>query len=118
MRARVVLEGAEGGLIQRRRRLGRDTLGALRLAEARLAASEQRSRRSADAALRQASVGVEGRAAPVGALDPARALARGWSITRDGAGRVVRDPATIGPGDPLTTTVAGGTITSTVDGRG
>jgi exodeoxyribonuclease VII large subunit len=52
----------------------------------------------------------------VAALDPARALARGWSITRTASGELVRDPAQVHPGDHLLTTVAAGTVISTVDG--
>jgi exodeoxyribonuclease VII large subunit len=48
------------------------------------------------------------------ALDPARALARGWSITRTVAGSVVRRSTDVGPGDTLVTTLADGTVTSTV----
>ena len=49
------------------------------------------------------------------ALDPARTLARGWSITRDAQGRVVRSAAAVGPGDRLVTKVAEGEVHSTVD---
>lgn len=120
IRARALgsLDVAEVDLTGRARRLRRDTDGALRLAEARLAASADRVRRGVGAALRHAELGIDGRAGVVAALDPARALARGWSITRDEAGRLVRDPAAVEPGARLTTTVAGGTITSTVDAHG
>jgi exodeoxyribonuclease VII large subunit len=50
----------------------------------------------------------------VAALDPARALARGWSITRTAWGELVRDPGQVHAGDRLVTTVAAGTVTSTV----
>jgi exodeoxyribonuclease VII large subunit len=48
------------------------------------------------------------------AHDPARTLARGWSITRGPGGAVVRDPAAVSPGEQLITTVAGGEVRSTV----
>jgi len=67
-------------------------------------------------ALERAARDVEGVAARIRALDPARTLARGWSITRDGDGRVVRSIAQVGPGATLVTTVADGAIRSTVDG--
>ena len=51
----------------------------------------------------------------VRALDPARTLARGWSITRDGDGRLVRSVADAPPGHALVTTLADGTVRSTVD---
>jgi exodeoxyribonuclease VII large subunit len=57
--------------------------------------------------------GVEHR---VRALDPARTLARGWSITRDGDGRLVRSTTQVAPGTPIVTTVSDGTVRSTVDG--
>jgi exodeoxyribonuclease VII large subunit len=53
--------------------------------------------------------------AQVRALDPRRTLARGWSITRDADGRVVRSAATVAPGDTLVTTLADGAVRSTVD---
>lgn len=52
------------------------------------------------------------------ALDPARVLARGWSITRGPGGAVVRSPDDVSPGDELRTTLAGGDIRSTVVGPG
>ena len=47
-------------------------------------------------------------------LDPARALARGWSITRRPDGTVVRSSGDVVVGDELVTEVAQGTITSRV----
>lgn len=52
--------------------------------------------------------------ARVRALDPARVLARGWSVTRDAEGRLVTSPGQVTAGDELATTVAGGEIRSTV----
>jgi exodeoxyribonuclease VII large subunit len=99
-------------------RLARDTHAALRLAEAGLGESRRRLGREAAIALRAADEGVVRRSALVGALDPARALARGWSITRDAAGRLVTDPAAVSPGDELVTEIAGGELRSTVRERG
>jgi exodeoxyribonuclease VII large subunit len=45
-------------------------------------------------------------------LDPGAVLARGYSITRDGAGVVLRDAAQVREGDKLTTTLAKGWIES------
>ncbi|GIT75876.1 MAG: hypothetical protein Ct9H300mP31_04070 [Acidimicrobiaceae bacterium] len=56
-----------------------------------------------------------GMAGRLRALDPARIVARGWSITRRADGSLVRSVADVSPGDPLVTRVAGGTVTSTVD---
>jgi exodeoxyribonuclease VII large subunit len=54
--------------------------------------------------------------AQVRALDPTRVLARGWSITRDAGGRVVRSAAGVAVGDELVTTLADGEVRSTVNG--
>jgi exodeoxyribonuclease VII large subunit len=51
----------------------------------------------------------------VAGLAPDRALARGFSITRDRNGTVLRDPAAARPGERLTTTLARGTIVSRVE---
>lgn len=56
--------------------------------------------------------GIEARAA---AVDPRRLLARGWSVTRDGDGRVVRSPAAVPAGSRLRTTVEAGEIISRVE---
>ena len=76
------------------------TLGAARRltnhAEDRLAAAEQR----------------------LTALDPARLLARGWSITRTSQGALVTDPGQVAPGFELQTVVAGGCIASVVTDDG
>lgn len=51
----------------------------------------------------------------VQALDPARALARGWSITQTADGALVRSPDDVAVGDRLVTVLAGGELRSTVD---
>ncbi len=48
--------------------------------------------------------------ARVAAVDPGKALARGWSITRRADGRIVRSTADVDPGDATVTTVGDGTI--------
>ncbi len=58
---------------------------------------------------------LEGLAAQVRAFDPARVLARGYSITRDLSGRVVRDGATLSAGDRITTELAAGRAHSVVE---
>ncbi len=73
-----------------------------------------RSPRAASLATRR----LDALEAQLRAHDPARTLARGWSITRRSDGTVVRDPADVAPGDQLTTTVAGGEVRSTVVGDG
>lgn len=65
-------------------------------------------------ALRRAEDRIEVVEARVRALDPAVALARGWSITRTENGKVVRSIADLEPGALLTTRVADGSATSTI----
>lgn len=55
-------------------------------------------------------------AATVRLLDPAVTMSRGWSITRTADGSVVRSTKDVQPGDTVTTLVADGSFTSTVEG--
>ena len=52
--------------------------------------------------------------ASLASLDPAAVLARGYSITRDASGTLLRDSARVSEGDRLTTTLARGEIKSEV----
>jgi exodeoxyribonuclease VII large subunit len=87
----------------------------LRTHEAALAGAARRLAGRAPRAVAVATRRLDGVEAQVRALDPARTLARGWSITRDAQGRVVRSASDVQPGDRLTTTVAAGRVHSTVD---
>lgn len=64
--------------------------------------------------LARADRGLDALTAHVRAHDPARALARGWSITATADGRLVRDLHGLEPGTVLATRIAAGTITSSV----
>jgi exodeoxyribonuclease VII large subunit len=46
-------------------------------------------------------------------LDPVTVMSRGWSITRDGSGNVVRSITDVAVGDTLTTNLADGSVVST-----
>jgi exodeoxyribonuclease VII large subunit len=117
------IEGrTERVLEDERRRLGRAEQSATRIASTALATAtdrlDDRARRLGHAAPRSlapAGLRLDALEARVGALDPARALARGWSITRTSSGELVRDPAQVRPGDGLVTTLASGVVTSVVD---
>ncbi|MEK6244586.1 MAG: exodeoxyribonuclease VII large subunit [Pseudomonadota bacterium] len=52
--------------------------------------------------------------ASLASLDPSAVLARGYSITRDASGALLRDSARVSKGDRLTTTIARGEIESEV----
>ena len=56
--------------------------------------------------------------AGLGGLDPAAVLARGYSMTRDAEGRVVRDAAQVAEGARLVTTLARGWVESEVRRKG
>ncbi len=56
---------------------------------------------------------LDGLEAQARAYDPQRALERGWSITTDGTGRLLRSVAGIMPGATLQTRMSDGTVTST-----
>ena len=55
---------------------------------------------------------LDGLEAQARAYDPQRALERGWSITTDGTGRLLRSVAGIMPGATLQTRMSDGTVTS------
>lgn len=90
--------------------------GALAVAGARHRLDERRRRlgRAAPAAAVTAGLRLEAISARTAAVDPARTLARGWSITRTVDGRLVRHPDEAPAGDILITTLAGGTAHSRV----
>jgi exodeoxyribonuclease VII large subunit len=90
--------------------------GARAVADARHRLDERRRRlgRAAPAVAATAGLRLEAVAARTAAVDPARTLARGWSITRTGDGRLVRHRDDVTTGDILITTLVGGTTRSRV----
>jgi exodeoxyribonuclease VII large subunit len=109
------LAGVEAGLNRQRARLGG---GAMALAGRRTADLDRAALAVVAAPRRRlalADTKLDGVAAQVRALDPARVLARGFSITRDAAGAVVRDGTALVPGDRLTTELAAGRVASVVE---
>jgi exodeoxyribonuclease VII large subunit len=65
--------------------------------------------------LRERDRRLDGVAGQVRALDPARVLQRGFSVTRDATGAVVRDSAQVKAGERLTTELATGSVSSVVE---
>lgn len=123
-RARQVSRRTEGAVAvadeRRRARAGRVVAAARRRLDAEHARSGLRAHRaatSAPAALRAAQADLDVAAARVGALDPAVAMARGWSITRGADGHVVRSVDQVAGGEVLRTVVADGVIVSEVTAR-
>lgn len=86
----------------------------LQLEQHRLDAAAERSMRSGLMALRHAGTDIDLLAARIAAVDPARALSRGWSITRTATGAIVRSAADLSAGDELVTQLVDGRVTSTV----
>jgi exodeoxyribonuclease VII large subunit len=70
---------------------------------------------AAEHALDRADARTETVAATTAGLDPQRVLARGWTLTTDESGRIVRRPAALETGDRLITVFATGRAMSTVD---
>jgi exodeoxyribonuclease VII large subunit len=66
--------------------------------------------------LRRATTRLDHVESQVRALDPDRALARGWSITRTADGRTVRSADDLGVDDELLTTFVDGLVSSRVSG--
>jgi exodeoxyribonuclease VII large subunit len=88
--------------------------GALLGAERLLDDHRRRINRAALAATHAQQARIDILAARVDAADPARLLARGWSVTRSADGRLVRSPADAPPGTELVTTLGSGTVRSEV----
>ncbi|WP_208028234.1 exodeoxyribonuclease VII large subunit [Rhabdothermincola sediminis] len=77
--------------------------------------AERRAARAALAALERAELRLDRDTARVAAVDPERAMARGWSITTDPSGRVVRTARDLTEGQQLVTVLVDGTVVSRVE---
>ena len=87
----------------------------LAAADAHADAAARRLRGAADRQLEDASRRMQVLDARVRAVDPVRAMARGWSVTRLDDGTVLRSAADAPPGTVVVTTLADGRLRSTVD---
>lgn len=113
--ASTILAGAEGRLGQAGRRLDPGRLDRLLgRHDAVVADAAGRLRRGASASAAVQSAVLDVLATRAQAVDPARALARGWSITRTADGDLVRATSGLAVGTELRTLVADGTVDSTV----
>jgi len=128
-RAAAALAGAErGAALAETRLLAADTRVAT-LAERLQAAAPRRLERSrrapmligqrlvdlARGRLREAGAQVRGLSRLAAGLRPERTLRRGYSITRTAAGRLLRGPEEVAPGERLATQLAGGVVRSRVE---
>jgi exodeoxyribonuclease VII large subunit len=89
---------------------------ALTRSRARISIAVERLRTRPRTAFDRQVQKLEMHAAAVRLLDPAITMARGWSITRNVKGEVVRSISEISLGEKVVTTLADGSVTSTVEG--
>ena len=108
------LDAAEFGTQSAASRVGRAASLHVRSASQRVESDAGRLVARAPGALAVAARHLDSIAARITALDPARVLERGYSITRDDTGAVVRTIGAVRPGTRLVTTVADGEIASEV----
>ena len=83
--------------------------------EQKLKGMAERATRSSRARLRQASRGIEALARLCSQLGPQRTLARGFTITRDARGRVVKASNQLSIGERMSTETARGLVVSRVE---
>ena len=117
-RSRAAVASAERAVASRAEALTFAAAGAADRADRRLGTAAATVVRTGIAALDRAEARLETAAARVEALDPAKVLKRGWSITRRADGRVVRSVADAAPSETITTTVSDGALVSTIRGPG
>ncbi len=104
-----------GGRLARAERRAVAARARLTLAGVRLATLAEGLRRVAGHRLRSAEQQLAAWTRLVAELQPARTLRRGFSITRDATGGVLRDPAAVGAGTAIETELAGGLLFSRVE---
>jgi len=92
------------------------TQTAVERARSRIAVSVERLRTRPRTTLERQTQKLMMHAASVRLLDPVTTMARGWSITRDSSGNVVRSISDFKKGDTVVTALVDGSITSTVEG--
>ena len=113
-RTHAAVERADERLRMRVDTLARSAPASLARADRRLVDTGDRVLARAGTVIDRSTSRLDVLAARVAALDPAVQLARGWSITRDADGRVVRSTQDVTRDDIITIAVADGLITSTV----
>lgn len=113
-RTHAAVERSDERLSMRVERLGRSAPAVLDRASERLDRHTARLLDRPGEVLDRASQRLDVLAARVGGVDPAVQIARGWTITRNSAGAIVRSVADVATDDVLATTLIDGTVTSTV----
>ena len=114
-RTHAAVERADERLALRTERLRSRPIRQLDIAATRLVAAQDTVVRHTPRRLVDEQRALDGRAARLSLLDPVNLLRRGWSITRDADGDVVRSVAGMAPGTVITTQVADGRLTSRIE---
>jgi len=112
----ALVEEFLGELSYSANRLRQVTENSLVRARSRISLAVERLRTRPRTALDRQTQRLTMHAASLRLLDPVTTMARGWSITRDSNGNVVRSTSDVKQGDTLVTLVADGSISSTVEG--
>jgi exodeoxyribonuclease VII large subunit len=112
----AIVEEFLGELAYSADQLRRATEGSLVRARSRINMAVERLITRPRIALERQSQRLAMHSAAVRLLDPVTTMARGWSITRDAHGKVVRSTSDVAAGEKITTLLADGSITSTVEG--
>ncbi|HUF97904.1 MAG TPA: exodeoxyribonuclease VII large subunit, partial [Ilumatobacter sp.] len=113
---RTAVARADERLVARTDRLVGGSNRAIANAERELAAAAAAINRKPIQALTAEARHLEQLAARLALLDPVNLLQRGWAISRDENGRVVRSVSDVAAGGTLITQVADGSITSRIEG--
>ena len=113
-RTHGAIERAGDRLTMRRTVLAGTAPASLERSEQRLALASSRLAERAGRVAERETSRLDVLDARIRAVDPAVQLARGWSITRDAAGSVVRSAERLTTGDELTTLLVDGSVSSTV----
>ena len=101
-------------LTERVARIARRTESAVERASLRLDNRQRQLSERPSALLERCERALETRQARLDSHDPRVLLARGWSMTLDSRGRIVRSVSSVSPGDELTTHLGDGAVRSTV----
>ncbi len=116
-RTHSAVERADERLSTRRDRLREGPARSLAIGAAQVDQRAERLVRRAPIALDSELRSLDGAAARLALLDPVNLLQRGWSITRDRDGNIVRSIDDVADDATLTTELADGRLTSTVTER-
>jgi len=112
----ALVEEFLGELSYSANRLRQVTENSLVRARSRISLAVERLRTRPRTALERQTQKLTMHAASLRLLDPVTTMARGWSITRDSNGNVVRSINDVKSGDSLVTLLADGSVSSTVEG--